>query len=302
MPIIVTMTDMNTKIADTKTARAIDIRCKNCFARYYNRLFDKYQVGEDQRIYFHLLFNEVMFKYKSLSRPEIQQRLDERACELIGLDDPFETEKAQSNSEAMGLYVRWKNKVLESPEPFNVALRLAIAGNIMDFGAAGNFDVTETIHKVLSSEFAIDESLALKKKISQAKKILYLGDNAGEIVFDRLFIETIMHNDVTYVVKGRPILNDVTFEDAEAVGMNLVADVVSNGHGAPSTIVKKCSRQFQKLYEEADLIISKGQGNLESLLEYKDPRVFFLLMVKCEVIAEVLEVKKGDFVVYNANY
>ena len=114
MPIIVTMTDMNTKIADTKTARAIDIRCKNCFARYYNRLFDKYQVGEDQRIYFHLLFNEVMFKYKSLSRPEIQQRLDERACELIGLDDPFETEKAQSNSEAMGLYVRWKNKVLES--------------------------------------------------------------------------------------------------------------------------------------------------------------------------------------------
>jgi len=301
MQTTVIMTDTSTKIADTKANKLVDVRCKHCFARYYTRLFDKYKVGEDQRIYFHLLFNEVMFKYKNLSRPEIQQMLDERACELIGLCDPFEMEKSHSNNEAMGLYVRWKNKVLESPDPFNLALRLAIAGNIMDFGAAGNFDVSETIQKVLSSEFAIDKSLALKKKISRAKKILYLGDNAGEIVFDRLFIETIMHNDVTYIVKGKPILNDVTLEDAETVGMNLVADVMSNGHGAPSTIVKKCSRQFQKLYDEADLIISKGQGNLEGLFEYKDPRVFFLLMVKCEVIAEMLKVKKGDFVVYNEN-
>jgi uncharacterized protein with ATP-grasp and redox domains len=154
---------------------------------------------------------------------------------------------------------------------------------------------------VLKSKFAVDKSMELKEKINSAKKILYLGDNAGEIVFDRLFIETLMHNNVTYVVKGKPILNDVTLQDAEAVGMDMVADVVSNGHGAPSTIVEKCNRQFRKLYEEADLIISKGQGNLEGLIAQKDARVFFLLMVKCEVIAEVLKVKKGDFVVFNEN-
>lgn len=292
---------MNTKTAGINANKSVDVRCKHCFARYYNRLFDKYQVSKDQRIYFHLLFHETMLKYKNLSRPEIQQILDEKACELTGIDDPYEMEKSKSNSEAMGLYAVWKNKVLESLDPFSLALKLSIAGNIMDFGAAGNFDINSTIQNVLKSKFAVDKSMELKEKINSAKKILYLGDNAGEIVFDRLFIETLMHNNVTYVVKGKPILNDVTLQDAEAVGMDMVADVVSNGHGAPSTIVEKCNRQFRKLYEEADLIISKGQGNLEGLIAQKDARVFFLLMVKCEVIAEVLKVKKGDFVVFNEN-
>jgi hypothetical protein len=225
--------------------------------------------------------------------------LNEKLCEIIGVDDPFSEEKSSSNKLAMGLYVRWKNKVLESEDPFNLALRLAVAGNIMDYGASGRFDINRTIQKVLSADFAIDASLLLKKKIKKAKKILYLGDNAGEIVFDRLFIETIMHDNLVYVVKGAPILNDVTIKDAEEIGMSMVADVVSNGYGAPSTVVRKCSRDFQKLFNEVDLVISKGQGNLEGLISDKDPRVFFLLMVKCDVIADLLKVKKGDFVVYN---
>jgi len=130
---------------------------------------------------------------------------------------------------------------------------------------------------------------------------LYLGDNAGEIVFDKIFIETIMHNNLTYVVRGASILNDATLEDAKNTGMDLAADVFSNGYGAPSTILRKCSREFQKVFQEADLIISKGQGNLEGLITHHDPRIFFLLMVKCDVIADLLQVQKGDFVVYNQN-
>lgn len=293
------MTDMNITTAETKTDCSVDKRCRQCFINAYNRLFDKFHVDKDQRLYFYMLYQEVLLKYKNLSSPEIQQVLNEKLCEIIGVDDPFAEEKSSSNKLAMGLYVRWKNNVLESVDPFNLALRLAVAGNIMDYGASGRFDINRTIQKVLSADFAIDASLLLKKKIKKAKKILYLGDNAGEIVFDRLFIETIMHDNLVYVVKGAPILNDVTIKDAEEIGMSMVADVVSNGYGAPSTVVRKCSRDFQKLFNEVDLVISKGQGNLEGLISDRDPRVFFLLMVKCDVIADLLKVKKGDFVVYN---
>ncbi|HNW69421.1 MAG TPA: ARMT1-like domain-containing protein [Bacteroidales bacterium] len=287
--------------AGIKQADAVDIRCRHCFLRTYNRLFDKYKIERNQRLYFFMHYNQILLKYKTLISPEIQQLLNEKFCEIIGVDDPFEEEKSNSNKIAMGLYARWKNEVLESSDPFNLALRLAVAGNIMDYGAYEKFDIRHTIQKVLSADFTIDASSRLKNKIKKAKKILYLGDNAGEIVFDKIFIETIMHNNLTYVVRGASILNDATLEDAKNTGMDLAADVFSNGYGAPSTILRKCSREFQKVFQEADLIISKGQGNLEGLITHHDPRIFFLLMVKCDVIADLLQVQKGDFVVYNQN-
>lgn len=299
MPTIVITMNMEILTADIEHINTVDKRCRPCFERLYNRLFEKFQVDKNQRLYFYMLYHEILLKYKNLSSPEIQQLLNEKFYGIIGVDDPFEEEKSISNKEALGLYVRWKNKVIESENPFNLALRLAVAGNIMDYGADGRFDIRRTIQKVISADFAIDDSLLLKQKIQQAHKILYLGDNAGEIVFDKLFIETIMHNNVVYAVKGAPILNDVTLKDADEVGMNLVSDVISNGYGAPSTIVRKCSGEFKKIYKEADLIISKGQGNLEGLINQHDPRVFFLLMIKCDVIAELINVKAGDFVVYN---
>lgn len=118
-------------------------------------------------------------------------------------------------------------------------------------------------------------------------------------MFDKLFIETIMHHEVFYAVKGAPILNDVTMTDAHAVGMDVVADVISNGFNAPSTVLEKCGKEFLEIYDSADLIISKGQGNYEGLMHITDSRIFFLLMVKCDVIAEKLCVKKGDFIVYH---
>jgi hypothetical protein len=189
--------------------------------------------------------------------------------------------------------------VLTSPDSFDMALRLAIAGNIMDYGAANSFDIHETIEHVLSVKFAIDKTKQLKQRISQAKSILYLGDNAGEIVFDKLFIEVLRHPDLTYVVRGGVTLNDATLEDAETVGMMSVANVITNGFDAPSTVLEKSSDEFLAYFQSADLIISKGQGNLEGLIHEKDSRCFFLLMVKCEVMAEFLNVDKGSIVVLN---
>ena len=192
-----------------------------------------------------------------------------------------------------------KNLVSRSDDPFNTAVRLSIAGNIIDFAVNDTFNLHATLDRVLKSRFAIDHSESLKKALGSARSVLYLGDNAGEIVFDKLFVETIGHPNLVYVVRGAPVINDATIEDAEYVGMSEAARVISNGFDAPSTVVSESSDEFRKLFSEADLIISKGQGNLEGLIHLNDKRIFFLLMVKCNVMAEFLKVEKDSFVAVN---
>jgi uncharacterized protein with ATP-grasp and redox domains len=179
---------------------------------------------------------------------------------------------------------------------------MAIAGNIIDFAVSDSFNILMTIETALASEFAIDHSLQLKEALKNAKSVLYLGDNAGEIVFDRLFIETLKHPNLTYVVRGGPVINDATMEDAEYTGMTKAVNIISSEYDAPSTIINKSGKLFQQYFKDADLIISKGQGNLEGLLSLNDKRIFFLLMAKCDVMSEFLKVKKNSLVVYNASY
>jgi hypothetical protein len=279
----------------------VDKRCEECFLKTYRRLFQKFNVNETQQRAFLTFFDFTMENQSEKSSPEIQRNLNRTLCHIIGVNDPFAEEKEENNRIALELYRKWKPKVLESENPFELALRLAIAGNIMDYGANNSFDIEQTIEKVLNADFAIDHSKLLRQRILDAKQILYLGDNAGEIVFDRLLIETIMHNNVTFAVKGSPVLNDVTMKDAIDTDISNVADVISNGYDAPSTLLNHCSEEFLKIYKSADLIISKGQGNLEGLLDVNDPRIFFILMVKCDVIAERLKVRKGSFIVHIVN-
>lgn len=277
----------------------MDDRCKTCFTNNYDRLLKKNPLTGCKSLEFCAFFSRLMDKSENIATAAIQRELQHKLRELTSVVDPYYKEKQQSNHIALKLYGEWKPKVLVSSDPFNLALRLAIAGNIMDYGASQVFDVNKTIKKVLNTDFAIDHSNLLKQRIKGAKHILYLGDNAGEIVFDKLFIETIIHPNVVFAVKDAPVLNDVTFQDAEEVGLYDVADVISNGYDASSTLLEKCSKEFLDVYNSADLIISKGQGNLEGLIDEKDPRIFFLFMVKCDVIAERVGVEKGSFVVIN---
>lgn len=289
------------KIIDMDTIIPIDDRCKKCFLRTYQRLFKKFNVENTEQELFLSFFQKVLNEKHYDSHTEITRELHHAFCKILKVDDPFAEEKAHSNRIALELYKQWKPKVLAADNPFDMALRLSIAGNIMDYGANNSFDVHETVEKVLKTSFAIDHSELLRNKIEKAKRILYLGDNAGEIVFDKLFIETIMHDGVFYAVKDAPILNDVTMTDAKEVGIDLTANVISNGYDASSTVLNKCSEDFLEVYHSSDLIISKGQGNFEGLMNENDNRIFFLLMVKCDVIAEMLNVEKGSFVVYNKN-
>ena len=275
-----------------------DYRCYFCFAKAFERLLEKGDLRAEGKNGFAKdmfgLFNNVK---ENLSVPMLSRELHVLLRQYSNNPDPYKEAKKQSNDLVLGMYPSLKNVVFQSGNQFDTALRLAIAGNIIDFGIGNDFGLHATIDKVLNSDFAVDDSLQLKQALTEAKTVLYLGDNCGEMVFDKLFIETIMHPNLIYAVRGAPVINDATQEDAKYVGMDSVAEIISNGYDAPSTILEHCSSEFLEVFDRADVIISKGQGNLEGLLSQTNKEVYFLLMVKCEVIADALGVKKGDFVV-----
>ena len=277
-----------------------DYRCFFCFTRAFERLIEKANISSEAKNSFTFeMINLYRNKWDELLSPEFSRELHEILRNYTHNPDPYRQEKKENNDQALGMFPDLEKKVQRSADPFNTALRLAIAGNIIDFAANDDFNLQATIDKALTAEFAIDHSKQLEQKLKNAKLVLYLGDNAGEIVFDKLFIETIKHHDLTFVVRGGPVINDATIADAGYTGLNKIVKVISSEYDAPSTIVHKSGKIFQQYFKKADLIISKGQGNMEGLLPLNDKRIFFLLMVKCNVMAELLNVKKDSLVVYN---
>jgi len=279
-----------------------DHRCFFCFTRAFEKLLEKESISNEAKNNFtREMVNLYTNKWDSLKSPEFARELHFLLKSYTHNPDPYIREKSENNDQAISMLPELDFIIKQSENPFKTALRLAIAGNIIDFAANDNFDLLATIEMALKSDFAIDHSEQLKAKIEKAESILYLGDNAGEIVFDKLFIKEIKHPNLTFAVRGAPVINDATMADAEYVGMKDVASVISNGYDAPSTILHKSDKVFQKYFRESDLIISKGQGNLEGLFELSDNRIFYLLMVKCDVIGEFLKVKKGSLIVFNSS-
>ena len=278
-----------------------DHRCFFCFTRAFERLIEKEDISKEAKDSFTFdMINLYHNKWNEQMSPEFSRELHGILRNYTHNEDPYRQEKKQNNDQALAMFHDLEKIVKQSNDLFNTSLRLAIAGNIIDFAASDSFNLQATIDKALTSELAIDHSEQMEQKLKNSKLVLYLGDNAGEIVYDKLFIETINHPNLIYVVRGAPIINDATMEDAEYIGMSNVAKVISNEDDAPSTIVHKSGKVFQQYFEKADLIISKGQGNLEGLLPLNDKRIFFLLMVKCNVIAELLNVENDNLVVYNS--
>ncbi len=223
------------------------------------------------------------------------QRLAQR---LSGNPDPYRDLKQQFNQMALDLYPRLKERVADAENPFEVAARLALAGNMIDFGTGlmlNPAEVTTTIEMALSADLKGDIA-SLHEALNAARSILYLGDNCGEIVFDRLFIEQFSLERVTYVVRAAPIINDVTFEDARSTGMTNQVPVIDNGSDAPGTLLAECSAEFKKAFDKADLIIAKGQGNYETLHGIDRP-IFFMLKVKCPVVAQHIGDAIGSYVI-----
>ncbi len=226
--------------------------------------------------------------------PEIGDQVHRIVRQEVGDSDPYRAIKEACTRQALGLYPRLKALLAEADDLLEVAVRLSIAGNIIDLGRNQEYDLWGTVERVLVQPFAIDDGAALRDALSRVGRMLYLADNAGETVFDRVLIET-LDVPVVYAVKGGPVLNDATREDALAAGVDQVAEIVSTGSDAPGTILRHCAEEFRYLYDEAELVIAKGQANYETLSE-EGPQVFFLLQTKCPVIARDVGVPVGSIV------
>ena len=226
--------------------------------------------------------------------PETARLIYSAVREVTGVLDPFKAHKDESIENALSLYGGLKSAVESSEDPLRTAVRIAIAGNVIDLGANPDFDLEGEMKEVFKRELWADHYESFKRSLEEARTILYLGDNAGETVFDRILIET-MKKDTVYAVRDIPIINDATIEDAQKSGIGKVARIVSSGCDAPGTILKRCSQEFLDILGMADVIVSKGQGNLESLSGQEGP-IFFLLKVKCPVIARHLGTKTGEMI------
>ena len=220
--------------------------------------------------------------------------------EVTGVADPYKQIKEDSIKDAKALVPYLKEVITKSDNRLLTAVRIAIAGNVIDFGVNETFSLKEDIEKILVQNFAISDFNYFKSAVKNAKNILYIGDNAGESVFDKLLIEEMANKNVIYAVREIPIINDSTHEDAVNSGLDEVATIVSSGVHAPGTILSQCNKEFLELFNTADLVISKGQGNYEGLSDVKRP-LFFLLKAKCEVIAKDLTVKKNDIILKGIN-
>ncbi len=226
------------------------------------------------------------------SPPALAVEIHSEIQRLTGNTDPYLAAKRLSNQVALELLPRLRDRFRDG-DPLENAVRLAIAGNIIDLGPHPEIagpGLSEKIEEAAERPFARDGIERFRQALSEAADILFLGDNAGEIVFDRLLLELLPCSRVTYVVKARPIINDATMEDAEAAGITRMVTVIDNGSGAPGTMLPLCSPEFHRRFDAADLILAKGQANYETLSGLERGNIFFLLMAKCAVIARDLGV------------
>lgn len=228
------------------------------------------------------------------SPAELSTKAIRAALSTVEAQDPFQEVKEGQTRLALSLYNELKTMVKDSEDPLRTSLRLAACGNIIDLGAAESFDLRGEIERTLNSDFARHEYRAFVQKLSRARRVLYIADNAGEIVFDRFVLEQIPDR-VTVAVKSGPILNDATMKDAVGSGLEGIAPMITTGTDELGVSLKRCSSEFRDCFEASDLIIAKGHANFETLDE-EPKEIFFLLKAKCEVVARRLGVEVGDSV------
>ena len=232
------------------------------------------------------------------SAPEIDRKAHKIIMEISGNTDPYRQIKEECNRFMAEIMPDLRRIIENSEDPFLTAAIFAAVGNVIDIGQKKHFSkkfVLDEFGKGLKNGFSVDDTGILKKEVLQAHKIIYLGDNVGETFLDRLFIEQLPYDKVTYIVKSAPIVNDAVMEDARIAGITDIVKVIDNGTKAPGCLLEDCSEEFLKEFESSDLIIAKGHGCYETLYGEND-RTYFLLMAKCSPMAEHIGCDIGNIV------
>ncbi len=231
--------------------------------------------------------------------PELAAIIFEKIRAYTGVLDPYFEIKEKSLEGVLSIYPEIARKVDASKDRLRAALVASAVGNVIDFGIPGlSFSPQSIVDEYENLTFIIDDYEQLKDELSKAKKILFVADNAGEIVLDRLFLEWIKANlqaKVVFAVRGGPIINDALLKDAMDSGIGELAEIIDTGSAIPGALLKLASKKFMRVYDESDLVISKGQGNFE-VLEGEDKNIFFILKAKCDIIARCLSVDLGSLI------
>lgn len=247
----------------------------------------------------------------SLSPPELTGLVQNLLRQKPSLEDPYKAIKRESNLLALKELPYLHGIVKNSHDPLKTAVALAIAGNIIDFGAAHDLDIHKEIQQLTANSLSLahlEETPLFRftefsSALEKASQIIYLGDNAGEAIFDRLLLEVIhaVYPDkkLTFVTRGLPVLNDVTLEDMDICSFPEYVEIISSGVDAPGTLLHRCSSEFLERFSQTDMIISKGQGNYEALNEVSGYPVWFMFIVKCPVIAKVVGGSLRDLVLFS---
>jgi len=230
------------------------------------------------------------------SPPQFAERAYDAVAAITGVADPFVAQKREANDLVHSIAPRLRKALTSSQDPLLAAVKLSIAGNSMDLGVVRRYgDVGALADSMLAAPLGVDDYARFRQSLMQARHVLMVGDNNGEVVLDKMLIEQmrlLRDCHYTYVVRGRPIINDVTRADALSVGMQEVADIVDTGSGMPGLVLSASSVAVRELFFAADMVVAKGQGNYEGLSDA--PRdVFFLSMVKCPVISRHLDAPVG---------
>lgn len=234
------------------------------------------------------------------SPPEVAADVYEKMAEIAAKTDLYDEVKTQSTLKARQFLPALREKIAVSSNPLLTATKIAVAGNVIDLAAEVTFDLNEEIEKIFDTAFAHNDFEALARNLEDAGTLLYIGDNVGEHIFDYLYIETLRQLfpdlQIHYMVRGNPIINDVTMVEALEAGFDKICEVVDSGVNTPGFVYERANANSQALFDEADFIITKGMGNYECLSPSPREGVAYLLKVKCNVVANSLGRQVGDIV------
>jgi uncharacterized protein with ATP-grasp and redox domains len=271
--------------------------CLPCLLR--QTLEASYMVTDDELIQETIMDEalETLLEYRKYNfAPELCEIMHSIVKRHSGVADPYAKIKTKDITEALKLEPLIKDFAEKGNDFLLKALKVSATGNIMDSALYNNLDIESCIIEEMEKPFAICDNNEFEKELSKNKTVLIIGDNAGEVVFDKVLAEYISRNHkVIYAVRDKPIINDATIEDALKTGIEEYSELISTGCKMPGAVFEACSTKFQEIFNNADVIISKGQGNFEALSETKRS-IYFLLKAKCHRIAKALDVEINEYV------
>jgi len=279
---------------------------KECYLCIFNQIFNltnRLELDENTSSKVIRETAKKLAKYDlSFEPPVIASDVYESVSKIVNKEDLFEEDKVKSIQEALKLKPILKKRLTKSKNRLLESCKIAVAGNVIDLGVNQEYNIEKEIKNIFEMDFYRNDFDKFDKKLKAAKTICYLADNAGENVFDEILIETIkeLYPDIKvyYIVRGKPVINDVTVKDLKGLEIFEIAEVIDSGVDSPGFCLEKANEKSKDIFYNSDMVISKGMGNFECIFDECERKVFYLFKVKCDVVAKKSKSKKGEYMLF----